>query len=222
MARANDAILITPGSGATVACWSPFGSKTTEFQVTVLADASGHVYETKPTHFLSVPKITATADRYHWELFNNSASTVTVSVHEIKAIVHTDVAVTGVIGVRFDFFRTTALSSGGTAGTYESSSTLAANFARLDTNDSVISSGVSAKTVLTSITTGAYLFTTLTFTEETNAASNLHQGFNILSDRPFTKPLTLRPGQGVAVRQGAVASTVGEIGWRLLLTTDPD
>jgi len=219
--RVNDTIRVTPGSGATVATWVPGGSGTTELQVVVLADATGHLYETKPTHFLSVPKITASANRYHWELFNNSASTVTVAVHEIKAMVHTDVAVTGAVGVRFDFFRTTALSSGGTAGTYESSSTLAANFARLDTNDSLISSGVSAKTVLTSITTGAYLFTTLTFTEETNAASNLHQGYNLLSDRPYTKPLTLRPGQGVAVRQGTVAS-VGEISWRLLLTTDPD
>lgn len=219
--RANDVIKVTPGSGATVGTWAPFGSNGTEFQVTVLADSSGHIVETKPTHFLSVPKITAAANRYHWELFNGSASTVTVSVHEIKAIVHTDVAVVGAVGARFDFFRTTAISSGGTAGTYESSATLAANFARLDTNDSLISSGVSAKTVLTSITTGAYLFTTITFTEETNAAANLHQGYNILSDRPFTKALTLRPGQGVAVRQGTVAS-VGEIGWRLLLTTDPD
>src|SRR6266576_3915039 len=115
MSLVNDSILVTPGSGATVATFSPGGSGSTEYQAVMLADASGHLYETKPTYVISFPKMTATANRYHWELFNGSASTMTLSIYDIRAVVHTDVAIIGTVGLRYDFFRTTAISSGGTA-----------------------------------------------------------------------------------------------------------
>src|SRR2546421_5659657 len=60
---------------------------------------------------------------------------------------------------RFELYRTTAVSSGGTASAaFESASSILANFFRLNPGDASLSSHISAKTVLTSITTGTFLW----------------------------------------------------------------
>src|SRR6185503_578302 len=211
MALANDTIKITPGSGATVATHSP-GSGTTEYQVVTMADATGHLVETKATYLCPIPPLTNTANRYHWELFNGSSAT-TITVRGVWPIPQSDVAVTGAVSARYDFFRTTAQASGGTAHTFESLLTTTASFARVDTNDpSLVGSGISCSTVLTSITTGAWLFTAYVFPEETNPAALLMQGINLIPQRTWGKELVLRPTQGLAIRQGTIAS-VGATGW---------
>ena len=218
MTLANDTIKVTPGSGATVATHAP-GSGTTEYQVVTMADSTGHLVETKPTYLCSIPGIDNTANRYHWELFNGT-STVTMVVRAIYPVPRTDTAAVGVLGARYDFYRTTAWSSGGSAHTFESSSSLSANFARLDTQDAtLVGSGVSCKTVLTSITTGAWLFTSYVFNEETNPAAILIQGMNLIPQRTWGKELVLRPSEGLAMRQGTVAS-VNQTGWLLAFTTE--
>lgn len=218
MSLANDTIKVTPGSGATVATHAP-GSGTTEYQVVTIADATGHLVETKPTYLCSIPGLDNAANRYHWELWNGT-STLTLVVRAVYPVPRTDTAATGTLSARYDFFRTTAFSSGGTTHNFESSSTLSANFSRLDTQDTtLVSSGISCKTVLTSITTGAWLFTSYVFNEETNPAATLIQGINLIPQRTWGKELVLRPSEGLAVRQGTVAS-VNQTGWLLAFTTE--
>jgi hypothetical protein len=219
MSLANDSVKITPGSGATIATHSP-GSGSTEYQVITMADSTGHLVETKPTYLLSIPGIDNTsANRFHWELFNGSSAT-TITVRAVYPVPRTDTAATGTVSTRFDFYRTTAWGSGGTAHNFESSSTLSANFSRLDTNDSsIVGSGISCLTVLASITTGAWLFTSYVFPEETNPAAILIQGINLIPQRTWGKELVLRPSQGLAVKQGTVAS-VNQTGWLIAFTTE--
>lgn len=218
MALANDTIKVTPGSGATVATHSP-GSGSTEYQVVTIADSTGHLVETKPTYLCSIPGLDNAANRYHWELFNGSSAS-TVVVRAIYPIPRTDTAATGTLSARYDFYRTTAWGSGGTAHNFESSSTLSANFARLDTNDTtLVGSGISCLTVLTSITTGSWLFTSYVFNEETNPSAILIQGVNLIPQRTWGKELVLRANQGVAIRQGTVAS-VNQTGWLIAFTTE--
>ena len=218
MTLANDSIKVTPGSGATVATYSP-GSGSTEYQIVTIADATGHLVESKPTYLLSIPGLDNAANRYHWEVFNGSSS-MTVVVRAIFPVPRTDTAATGTLSSRYDFFRTTALSSGGTAHNFESSSTLSANFARVDTTDpTLVGSGLSCKTVLTSITTGSWLWTSYVFPEETNPSAVLIQGINLIPQRTWGKEFVLRPSEGIAIRQGTVAS-VNQTGWLLSLTSE--
>lgn len=222
MALANDSILVTPGSGATVATHTPGGSNTTEYQVVILASSSGHVQDTQPTFLCSIPGLDVAANRYHWELFNGSASTRTLTLRGIWPLPKLDTNLIQTISPSFMFYRTTAISSGGTAGTYEATSagTLTANFARMNPSDSLLSSAVSAKTVLTSITTGTYLFTTWVSTSSALAWAGLQQYQNVVPDRFLGEELVIPAGQGIAVRQGTVAST-GTVGWLVQFTTDP-
>lgn len=220
MSLANDSVKVTPGSGATVATFSPGGSNTTEYQVMIPADATGHLAETKPTYGLYIPNVTNAANLYHWELFNGAASGLTVTVFGIWPRPATDVAVTGLVSARYDFFKTTALSSGGSACNYESASTLSCNFWRFDSGDVAMTSQITAKTVLTSITTSFHMGHLYVVPEETNAASVLAQANNVVPGGTYSKKIVLRQGEGIAVRQGTVAS-VGATGWFLALTTDP-
>lgn len=220
MSLANDSIKVTPGSGSTVATFSP-GSGSTEYQVVMVANETGHVAESQPSYLLFLPGLTvAAANKRHWELYNQSGSDVTVQVRAIYPIPYADQTNAGVLATRFDFYRTTTISSGGTIANFEASnSTATANFARLDTGDAALqTSNVTAKTTLTSITTGSFLFTTMVFTKETNSSTILHQFNNILPQRPFGKPLVLAPNQGLAALQGTVAS-VGSVGWLVAFTT---
>jgi len=220
MTIANDSIKVTPGSGATVATFSPGGSNTTEYQVFIPADATGHVAETKPTYGLVIPTLNNVANQYHWELFNGAASGLTLTIFGMWARPSTDVAVVGAVSARYDFFKTSALASGGSACNYESTSTLSANFWRFDSTDATMTSQVTCKTVLTSITTSFHMFHYYVHPEETNASSVLIQANNVIPAGVFSKKLVLRQGEGIAVRQGTVAS-VGSTGWFLAMTTDP-
>lgn len=218
MALANDSVLVTPGSGATIATATPGGSNTTEYQVTVQAHSSGHLLDTVPSFFVAIPPLDLAANRYHWELFNGSASTTTVTLRSIRYQPQEVATYVGATAAGFYFYRTTAISSGGTAGTYEavSTGTLQANIARLNLADSAISSAISAKTVLTSIVTGSYLFHT--FYSLSSAVPWTVQA-EVLPSPLFDQGLVIAPGAGIAVRQSNVAST-GTLGWLLTCTRD--
>lgn len=112
MTLAGDSILVTPGSGATVATHTA-GSK--EHQVIMWADASGHIYGTKPTYFYLIPSQVhvASANAVHWDLFNADAALI-VRVLSVLQIPNITTAVTGVV---FDWLleRTTAVGTGGSA-----------------------------------------------------------------------------------------------------------
>lgn len=228
MTLANNSALVTPGSGMTFATHSP-GSGTTEYHVCIPATAAGHLAESEPTYMVQLPLIDSVANRYHWELFNGSGSTYTLLLRELRGLSSTDTVSPNNLAMRFDFFRTTAFSSGGTIHTVDSSSTLSANFSRSDTNDPSLPSGVSVKTVLTSITTGAWMGMRFVPAEATAAArwdATLGDRMNWASfeatDDPgveflSSKRAVLYPGQGLACRQGTIASA-WSFSWNLQFT----
>lgn len=112
MTLAGDSILVTPGSGATVATHTVSAK---EHQVMMQADVSGHIIGTKPSYAFLIPSQVhvAVANTVHWDLFNADA-TVVVRVLSILQIPNITTAVTGVV---FDWLleRTTAVGTGGSA-----------------------------------------------------------------------------------------------------------
>lgn len=216
----NDGIAVTPGSGATAATHSPQGSNGTEYQVMMLAHSSGHLADTQPTYMLTIPPLSVGANSYPWELFNGASSGKTLTVRGIWPVTDSAVAKTGALSAAYHFYRTTTKSSGGTNCTYESSATLAPNFFRMNPGDSVLSSAISCKTALTSISTGVALFPAYVFTEETNVATLLQQYFNLIPTRHWGQELVVPAGTGIAARQGPIAS-VGSVGWLVEFTLDP-
>lgn len=215
MTLATNNIQVRDGSNSTstLAVLKPGGtSDLTGHQVVVVADSDGHMSESVPTYLFNVPPIAVAANRFHWEIFNGSASTYTLAIRGVWPIVNSDQAVTGAVSAGMFFYRTTAISSGGTAGAYGSSSSVIPVINRMDTRDSQCSSVVSLKCALTSITTGDYLWASYVYTEETNTATMLQSYFNQIPDRLFGKQLILRPGEGLACKQGPTASA-GSVGW---------
>jgi hypothetical protein len=114
MTQANDSILVTPGSGATVATHLANGK---EYQVTINADASGHILGSKPIYHYNIPSQVhvAAANSVHWDMFNADAAAV-VRVLSIRQIPNITTAVTGTV---FDWLLeyTTAVGTGGSAVT---------------------------------------------------------------------------------------------------------
>ena len=113
MTLANDSVLVTPGTGATIATHL-VSSK--EYQVTIPADSSGHLIGTKPTYFYNIPSQVhvAVANTVHWDMFNADATAIV----RILSIRHIPDMVTAVAtGVPFAWLleRTTAVGTGGTA-----------------------------------------------------------------------------------------------------------
>jgi len=229
MALVNDGLRVTPGSGATVAFQSPGGSNTTAYQVTIIANATGQPVETMPTYGLNIPQSPLAGEKYHWELFNHPSSGKTLTIRGLWASPELSVTNNATSPERYEVFRTTAVSSGGTASaSFESSTTQRANFWRLDTNDPSLSSHISAKTTLTSITTGSFLwpiYVSSVATSSTpqlvmNVMNQLIQGVNWVPQREFGRELGISPGTGIALRQRNVVG-LGSIGWLLEFTIDP-
>jgi hypothetical protein len=114
MAQANDSVLVTPGSGATIAT-QLVNSK--EHQVTMQADASGHILGSKPIYHYTIPNqvFVNTANTVHFDMFNADASLV-VRVLSVRFIPDIVTAVTGV-SVNWLLERSSAVGTGGTAQT---------------------------------------------------------------------------------------------------------
>lgn len=114
MSLAGDSILVTPGSGATVAT-ETVNAK--EHQVVMLADADGHIRGSKPLYGFTISSTVhvASANTVMWDLFNADASLL-VRVVSVRQIPNITTAVTGIV---FDWklARTTAVGTGGTAQT---------------------------------------------------------------------------------------------------------
>lgn len=114
MTQANDSILVTPGSGATVATHL-VNSK--EHEVVMQADTSGHILGSKNMYFYNTGSTVhvAAASTLMLDLFNADASLI-VRILMIQHIVNLETAVTGV-GFEWQLLRTTAAGTGGTAQT---------------------------------------------------------------------------------------------------------
>jgi hypothetical protein len=115
MTLAGDSILVTPGSGATIATHTVSAK---EHQVMMLADVNGHITGSRPVYFYNIPSQVhvASANTVHWDLFNADASLVV----RVLSVLHIPDMVTAVAtGVAFAWklARTTAVGTGGSAQT---------------------------------------------------------------------------------------------------------
>lgn len=212
MAQANDSILVTPGSGATVATHSPGDGK--EYQVIMPAGPNGHILGSKPGYVLWIPGVAVGASKLFFDLFNAAGSGKIIELLGIWAIPKQDVAVTGALGVEVGLYRTSAVGTGGTAATYNTGSALtAANITPKDTANAALPAQITARTSPTAgATIAAPYWGQYIQTEESPTSMAALQAFmNLLPiGMEEFQSITLNEGQGLLVKQGTVAG-VGSI-----------
>lgn len=184
------------------------------------------VGESPRQYVAEIPHITFVTNQYHWELFNGSASNVTLHLLSLRMHQSGDTLASATVTREMNLWRTTAISGGGTPqGSFESTSTLSANFARLDTSDAVLPSGVTITVLPTSITTGSFLLRVEPWQEEGSGGPDMvyeQLKYDVLRNLPgLLKPLTLRANQGLAVRQGNASGSGGSMGWTMHFLTTP-
>src|SRR5574343_194520 len=213
MSATNDSITVTPGTGATIATHSPRDGK--EYQVVMIADQRGELLDGQERYRLIIPSQAVGANKVYWDLWHDGASNKIIRV--VSVFVHPDIdtAVTGTLGVEAILTRTTAIGTGGTAATANSTSTTAPTFAYMDTSATTVTTYVSARSAPTGgATAGAYLGSRWVFTEETNAGSAIAGALGADLIRNEGSNVIVRPGQGLRGIQGAVAS-VGSLAWEI-------
>lgn len=214
MAQANDSILVTPGSGATVATHT-VASK--EHQVVMIADPDGQLRNSNPVYTLIVQGSTVGANKVHMDMFNADPA-ILVKVLSVKVRPDIDTAVTGVVSAEIALTRTTAVGTGGTAAVLDGTTLTAPTFAELDTASPALDADITARAAPTAgATAGALLGIRHVFTEETNAGASLVAAFGaefVHEDYP----IMLRQNQGLRLVQGAVAS-VGTLNFEILFET---
>lgn len=219
MAKAGDSILVTPGSGATVAT-ETVDSK--EHQVVMLADRSGHIVGSRPVYFFRIAEQVhvAAASTIHWDLFNADA-TLRVRVLSIQQLPGIITAVTGV-ATNWTMQRTTSVGTGGSAVTAWLPDTATPQTA-LDadiTCRSKPTGGAGAGTQLAAYTVHS---------EETNASAQmLHMmmlgGVADLVPAPLRPPYSeqgiyLGQNQGLSITQ-TTNSSQGNTAWLIAFTVE--
>jgi hypothetical protein len=220
MTLAGDSILVTPGSGATVATHTVGGK---EHQVVMIADDSGHLTQSVPTYTWWLPPVVSAASKLFGDLFNAAGSGKIVEIRGVWAIPKSDVAVVGVIAVPIGLYRTSAVGTGGTAHTYNGGTTSAAHvITPWDTNNATPPVQITARSVPTAgATISALYWEQYLFTEETNAATYVGAFANLLPVGTVNQRITLNEGQGLLIKEGATASPIGTLAFLTLFTIVP-
>ena len=219
MTLANDSILVTPGSGATVAT-ETVNSK--EHQVVMLADAKGHIATSRPVYFFRIAEQVhvAAASTIHWDLFNADA-TLNVRVISIAQLSGITTAVTGV-ATNWTMQRTTAVGTGGSAQT--------AWLPDTDTPQTALDADITCRSKPTGgATPSTQLLGYTVHSEETNAAAQmLHMmmlgGVADLIPGALRVPgmeqgILLGQNQGLSVTQ-TTNSNQGNTGWLIAFTVE--
>lgn len=220
MALANDSILVTPGSGATVATHL-VASK--EHQVIIQADSDGNLVGSLPTYQWIVPSTAVGANKLYLDLFNASGSGKVLKIHAIAPVVDTDVAVVGALGIRIVLMKTSTVGTGGTAWVTDGGMDVAGGaLSTLDSDNPAVPAQVTGRHLLTGGgTESAWLRGAYLMGEEsaTSMAYNFQGQFNMAAVEEGTQKLTLREGQGIKIKQGAIAAT-GNVRFRLVFTLE--
>lgn len=214
MSLAGDSILVTPGSGATVAT-ETVNSK--EHQVVMLAEPTGHLIGSKPVFCAMIPSQVHvnSANTVHWDLFNADPALI-VRVLSIRQIPNITTAVTGVV---FDWLleRTTAVGTGGT--------TITPWLA--DLSQTALDADITCRSKPTGgATQSTDLFNYSLSSEETNAATIQVAAWGGLELIPASL-LPANNGPGIVLRQGqglrcvqVTASAAGNTGWIISFTQE--
>jgi len=218
MSLPNDSILVTPGSGATVAT-NTVSSK--EYQTVMSADETGHILGSKDTYFYSISSQVhvAAANTIHWDFFNADA-TLLVRVVSIAQLPNITTAVTGIV---FDWslIRTTSVGTGGTAQTAWLS----------DLSQTALDADITCRSKPTGgAASGVTLRNYSISSEETNAATQMTHmmmlgGVADLVPQALRTPeggahgILLRQNQGIKCVQ-VTNSAAGNTGWLIGFTVE--
>jgi hypothetical protein len=168
---------------------------------------------------LSIPVTAAGASKVYFDLWNGSDKDIEVA--SVVPIASGAVAVVGVVAVDLFLTRTTAVGTGGTGATLEGTSLTAATISRMDSDGPPLRSGISARfTPAGGATAGAVIGFNSIFTEETAWPTYIRSNMVEGAQPGINSKLTVRPGTGIRVVQGAVAS-VGNIGFDVLFQVMP-
>ena len=208
MTLANDSVLVTPGTGATIATHLVGGK---EHQVFIQADESGHMASSLPTYFYVTPLAAVGANKLFLDIFNATGSGKLIDLRGIWIIPKTDVSVTGALGIRVDLYRTSDIGTGGTAWNYKSATRDVAggNVTPSDTNNAALPAQITGRYLPTGgATISEWIFPTFSLGEETSTSQAfMSQYQNLMPHLFFGQKWSLREGQGLLLKQGAVAAT---------------
>lgn len=211
MTQSNDSILVTPGSGATVATHLVAAK---EHQVVMVADDSGHIQGSLPTYFYCSNPSAVGASKLHVDLFNATGSGKVMDIRGIWMIPKLDVGVTGVVGIRIDVYRTSAVGTGGTAASRDSATIDVAggNFTKFDESNDAVPAQITARVAPAGgATISRWLFPSYAAPEETNTSMGyLTQWQNLIPAFLYGQKLIVRENTGILLKQGTVAS-VGSV-----------
>ncbi len=220
MAQANDSVLITAGSGVTIATELIAGK---EHQVFVQADNSGHLMGSLPTYLWATPNAVGGAEKLHADLFNAVGSGMIIDIRGIWMIPKLDVAVVGAVAVRVDLYRTSSVGTGGTAAPYKSPTRDVAggNISPMDTLNAALPAQITARHLPTAgATISEWLIPNYSSTEEASTSTgHMTQFENLIPMLMWGQRLALREGQGILLKQAAVAS-VGNVGFLVAFTVE--
>lgn len=212
MTLAGDSVLVTPGTGATIATHT-IASK--EHQVVMVADESGHIQGSLPTYFYTSPPSVAGASKLHWDIFNATGSGKIMDVRGIWLIPKLDVTATVVVGTRIDTYRTSAVGTGGTAAAVDSATPDVAggNFTKFDEGNTAIPAQITARVLPTGgATISRWLFPSFTTSKiemtvtGTGSWGFLSQYQNLVPTFSFGQKIAVRENTGLLFKQGSVAS----------------
>lgn len=200
MTLANDSVLVTPGSGATIATHLVSGK---EHQVVMLAGPRGNIYGSADTFITATGNSAnvAAARTTHFDLFNASGSGVILEVAGLL-IIPTLTAVVG-IGLVWELIKTSAVGTGGTTLTPRA----------MDSANAALPGQVTARSKPTGgATTNFILAYQNTSSEETNPYAGMASILNHLAVTVTldVQSLTLREGEGIKLDQttnSAIGST---------------
>ena len=205
MSLANDSILVTPGTGATVATHLA-GAK--EHQVVMIADATGHILDTLPTYYYWSTYDAGSQNEILIDIFNAAGSGKIIRVRKLF-VQHNMAAITGV-GHIFDVDRTSAAGTGGTAITGQLA----------DTANSAIPAQITCRHAASGgATKTATLFGIAVDPEETRPGAALMGMINWMPEARNIQELVLREGEGMRVIQ-ITANTAGVWGCLLVVTLE--
>jgi hypothetical protein len=218
--QANDSILVTPGSGATVATHL-VNSK--EHQVVMVADDSGHIQGSLPTYFYCTPPIAVGANKLHADIFNATGSGKIIDVRGIWLIPKLDAAVTGALAIRMDVYRTSAVGTGGTAASADSATVDVGggNFTKFDESNAAIPAQITARVAPAGgATISRWLFPSNVAPEESNTSQGyMTQWQNLVPSFLYGQKLVVRENTGLLFKQGPVAS-VGSVSILIAFTLE--
>jgi len=176
-------------------------------------DPSGIAYK------LFIPIAAVGANKVYFDMWNGSNKTIEVA--SVTPIASGAAAVVGSLAVDLWLTRTTAVGTGGTGATLEGTALNAATFVRMDPNGPPLTVGISARLAPGGgATAGAVIGYNSLFTEETALPTYFHSNMVEAAQPGLNSVLTVPPGTGIRVVQGAVAS-VGNLGMEVLFQILP-